>query len=194
MINLTQESNNKNYDDISKEHLDEDVPIPTKTKQEVFQEHAPSPEEISSIKSNGSVQPTREQPRQQSQQQFKPQYSIPSMPSQIPGADPTQTQAVIESIIEEKWHSFVEDLGDYKTWKEKTELQLKAIKQEVLRTHARIEGIEHSVIGKIKEYDSNITEFSTDIKALSKVFQKILEPLKENIKELSKITQDLKNK
>lgn len=189
MINLAQENNNY---DVSKEHLDDDVPVPSKTKQEVFQEDAPSADEISSIKSNGSVQPTREQPR--SQQQFRPQYSIPSMPSQISGADPTQTQAVIESIIEEKWHSFVEDLGDYKAWKEKTELQLKAIKQEVLRTHARIEGIEHSVIGKIKEYDSNITEFSTDIKALSKVFQKILEPLKENIKELSKITQDLKNK
>jgi hypothetical protein len=193
VINLAQEPN-KNYDDIPKEQL-EDVPVPTKTKQEVYQEDAPTVEEISSIRSNGNVQPTREEPRrQQTQQKFSQQYSIPSMPSQIPGADPTQIQAVIESIIEEKWHSFVEDLGDYKTWKEKTELQLRAIKQEITRTQARIEGIEHSVLGKIKEYDSNITEFSTDIKALSKVFQKILEPLKENIKELSKITQDLKSK
>ena len=133
-----------------------------------------------------------EEPRRPTQQSQKnsQQFTFPKLPS----TDPTQMQAVIEAIIEEKWRAFMEDLTNYKTWKEKTELQIKSVKQEIIRTHARFEVLEKSILGKIKDYDENVTEFSTDIKALSKVFEKILEPLKENIRELSRITEELKGK
>lgn len=152
-----------------------------------------STEDISSLPATNS---TQQQPKTQKQPQRT--FSSPQIPEFTPmpqftsSVDPTQVQAVIESIIEEKWNTFVQDLGDYKTWKEKTELQLKAIKQEIIRTQTRFEVMEKSILGKVKDYDNNITEFSTDVKALSKVFQKILEPLKENINELSRITKELK--
>ena len=46
--------------------------------------------------------------------------------------------------------------------------------------------------GKVREYSDDMRSIHTEMKALEKVFEKILEPLTDNIKELSKITEDLK--
>jgi len=49
-------------------------------------------------------------------------------------------------------------------------------------------------IGKSKEYGETMINIHSEMKALEKVFEKILEPLTDNIKELQRLTQDLKKK
>ena len=72
--------------------------------------------------------------------------------------------------------------------------ELIAIKQEIIRTQDHFKNLQGSVLGKVGEYNQNISNINTEMKALEKVFQKILEPLTTNIKELSRITEKLKSK
>jgi hypothetical protein len=103
-------------------------------------------------------------------------------------------EEIAESVVNEKWRKFVENFGDFASWKDSVEIQLSAIKQEMLRMEQRFENLQKSVIGKVHDYDSNITEVGTEIKALQKVLQKILQPLSSNIRDLQKVTEDLKSR
>jgi len=48
------------------------------------------------------------------------------------------------------------------------------------------------VLGKIGDYDKTLENVGTEIKALEKVFQKILPGFVENVQELSRITRRIK--
>ena len=67
-----------------------------------------------------------------------------------------------------------------------------SIKQELLRVEERFEQLQTAVLGRVKDYDEGIRGVHTEMKALEKVFEKILEPLTSNIKDLEKITEALK--
>jgi len=103
-----------------------------------------------------------------------------------------QMQEIVEAIVEEKWQQFTNQFGDLGLWKEKVERDLISIKQEVLRTQDRFMQLQKAVMGKVSEYNDNISNVHTEMKALEKVFEKIIEPLTTNIKELKKITERLK--
>jgi len=106
----------------------------------------------------------------------------------------SQVQEVVESLIEEKWGEVLSKVGDIDLWKERVEIELTAIKQEIIRTQTHFMSLQNSVLGKVNDYNQNILNVNTEMQALEKVFQKILEPLSTNVKELSKITDRLKKK
>ena len=103
-------------------------------------------------------------------------------------------EEVAESIVQEKWDKLISGVGDIRLWKEKTDSDIQSIKQEVLRTQQRLENIQKAVLGKISEYHNSMEGVSSDIKALEKVFQKIIAPLTKNIKDLDRVTKKLKKK
>ena len=94
--------------------------------------------------------------------------------------------------MNEKWQSLIENFGDIGLWKDRVRIEVSSIKQEILRLENRFENLQKAILGKIKSYDENIVEVGSDIKALEKVFAKILDPLTTNIKELDRITKQLK--
>ena len=118
--------------------------------------------------------------------------------SQIPQVTPqdysADTEELIEAVIEEKWQEFMSRLGDMESWKIRTDDDLTSIKQEVIRLGKRFDNLQNSVVQKVGEYSQSIVDINTEIKALEKVFQNIIDPLTSNIKELSRITQDLKKR
>ena len=85
-------------------------------------------------------------------------------------------------------------VGNLAIWKEKMQGDIRAVKQELLRVEERFENLQKAVLGRVEEYHKAITTVSTDVKALEKVLQRILDPLTKNIKELSKVTEKLKEK
>ena len=105
-----------------------------------------------------------------------------------------EVEALIESIIEEKWKNTLQRFGNLDVWRERVKTDVVSIKQELIRLEHRFENIEKAVIGKISQYDKNIVNIGNEMKVLEQVFQKIITPLTNNIKELSKITKDLKEK
>lgn len=103
-------------------------------------------------------------------------------------------QRLIESIIEERWQEVVSSIGDISIWKSKVEDELTSIKQEIVRVEERFSNLERGIFGRVEEYHKGMEEVGAEIKALEKVFEKILEPLTSNIKELGRITKEFKKK
>src|SRR3989338_280830 len=125
-----------------------------------------------------------------------PESSI--QPSRGFSSQPTistdMVQQITESIVEEKWDELMDKVGDLRLWKEKINSDIGSVKQEILRTQNRFENLQKAVLGKVHDYNENIININNEMKALEKVFEKILQPLTENVKELSKITDKLKKK
>ncbi len=113
---------------------------------------------------------------------------------QQPSMDIESMQEIVESIIDERWQEVVASVGDISLWKSRVEDDLSAIKQEILRIEDRFTKLQASILGKVDEYHRGITQVSNEMVALEKVFGNIMEPLTSNIKELQRITQDIKKK
>tara|TARA_Y100000034_G_scaffold135665_1_gene208531 strand:- start:2670 stop:3290 length:621 start_codon:yes stop_codon:yes gene_type:complete len=125
-----------------------------------------------------------------------PNYSAPSMgPSfQQPQISTDYIQQLAEEVVEEKWDDLMSKVGDIRLWKDKIDGDIVSIKQEIMRTQNHFANLQKAVLGKVSEYNENILNINTEMKSLEKVFEKILQPLTMNIKELNKITSKLKTK
>jgi|SRR3989344_123103 len=114
-------------------------------------------------------------------------------PSRIPGRQSIEDiEEIAESIINEKIDELNININDFNMWKEKTTTEIEAVKQEILRIRNHLENLQTSMLGKVEDYRKSITDVNIEIKTLSKVMEKILQPLTENVKELSRITERLK--
>ncbi|MBW3023102.1 hypothetical protein KY308_03285 [Candidatus Woesearchaeota archaeon] len=101
-------------------------------------------------------------------------------------------QALIEAVIEEKWQDLIKNVSRIADWKEKTDQKLVAMEQQIANLKDSFDKLHTSILEKIGEYDKTITSVGVDLKALEKVFSKILPGFMENVSELSRITEDLK--
>ena len=88
----------------------------------------------------------------------------------------------------------MEDFGDFNTFRERVRTEIVSMKQEMLRMQSRFDSMQQAVIGKVQDYDKNISDVGVEIKALEKVLQNIIRPLSSNIKELSKIVDEMKKR
>ena len=190
--NLEKEDNKaKAEEDISSilDQLDqfgpsENQPVPEQKKQPVkVQQKAPQENDLYE-----EAPSPNDQEENNFNTNFMPQQ--PMMQQQPLATD--QIQEIVEAIVEEKWQSVLDKFGDLGVWKEKVNRDVISIKQEIVRTQDRFLQLQKAVMGKVSEYNDNIVDVNTEMKALEKVFEKIIEPLTSNIKQLQKITERLK--
>jgi len=123
-----------------------------------------------------------------------PNLSSPSYNSPQPQLSTDYIQQIAEEVVEEKWDDLMSKVGDIRLWKDKIDNDITSIKQEIMRTQNHFANLQKAVLGKVSEYNENIININTEMKSLEKVFEKILQPLVSNIKELSRITNKLKTK
>ena len=136
--------------------------------------------------------PVPEPPKEEEfEQEPKQTYQKPIQATRYPSYHP-ENDELIESMVEEKWQQITDVVGDIELWKSRVNDELVAIKQEIMRLSDRLDNVQRSVLGKVTEYSQSMGNVETDIKALEKVMKNILQPLTSNIKELSRITNDLK--
>lgn len=134
--------------------------------------------------------PFPEQTEDAGQGVVQQQYAMPPQPTM--GYE--EIQALVEQIVEEKWREMMRDVGDVGVFKARVSDDLEAVKQELLRTQKRLEDLQVAVLGKVRDYSQSMQAVGSDIKALEQVLSKILQPLTSNVKELSRITEDLKKR
>jgi len=128
-----------------------------------------------------------------SQEQFMPSQQPIGQDQQLqPQIDKDQIEEVAEAIIDEKWKEFEEDLKVIIDWKEKTESKMNRLEQELADLAATINSLNKSMMGKISEYDKNISSVGTEIKAMEKVFEKVLPSLTENVNKLERMSKSAK--
>lgn len=140
--------------------------------------------------------PLPEQGGQQQQapiQQQQASYQQYQMPAQ-PAVNYDEIQALVEQVVEEKWKEMMRSVGDINLFKARVGDDMEAVKQELLRTQKRLEDLQVAVLGKVREYNDSVLGIGNDMRALEEVFSKIMEPLVSNVKELGRITEELKKK
>ena len=105
-----------------------------------------------------------------------------------------QIEELAEAIVAEKWKEFTAQIGDIPLWKEAVNIELTNVKKEVKHLEHRFDSLQQAVLEEVRDYNKSIKSIGSEMKALESVLQKIIEPLTTNIKELSRITQELKGK
>ncbi|MEM4397327.1 MAG: hypothetical protein QW757_01730 [Candidatus Woesearchaeota archaeon] len=104
-----------------------------------------------------------------------------------------KTEELIEAIIEEKWEELIKEVNKIIEWKNKVDTRISEIEIKLQTLRDAFSDLNKAVIGKVNDYDKHILEIGSDLKAMEKVFSKILPALTENVNELSRISQRFKN-
>ena len=103
-------------------------------------------------------------------------------------------EELAEAIIDEKWNEIVRSINKIVDWKERVETRLTKLEQQVDDMNKSFDTLHQGVLGKISDYDRNLTNVGAEIKAMDKVFQKVLPSLTESVGELGRITATMKKK
>ena len=120
------------------------------------------------------------------------QYTSQETPESYYQPSNIGTEELVESIIDEKWEDLMKDINKVIEWKNKTEIRITKMEQNIENLKENISQLQKAITGKVGEYDKHILEVGTEIKALEKVFQKVLPKFTENIDELSIISNRFK--
>ena len=109
-------------------------------------------------------------------------------------SNPEKIEELVETIIEEKWNELVKDINKIVDWKNKVESRVTEIELKLENLKENFSDLNTAVIGKVNEYDKHILEIGSDIKAMERVFSKVLPTFTENVNELSRITNKFKGR
>ena len=115
----------------------------------------------------------------------------PPMPGgqAIPGIEET-----IEAIVEDKWKEVEETISKLNEWKETADARLTKFEQSMKDLKGDMDNLHKAIVSKIGEYDQNLLNVGTEIKAMEKVFSKVLPTFTENVNELARVTKGIKKK
>ncbi|MFA6073683.1 MAG: hypothetical protein WC758_06210 [Candidatus Woesearchaeota archaeon] len=104
----------------------------------------------------------------------------------------TTNEELIEAIIEEKWNSLVKYLDKIVEWKNSANNKIVSMEQKIEDMRHEFDKLHMAIISKIDDYDKNISTVGAEVKAMEKVFSKVLPVFAENVSELSRIAKDFK--
>ena len=97
-----------------------------------------------------------------------------------------------DSGFEEKSRVFSRDISDIKNWKDKTASRIDKIEQSLEDMKRQVSGLNKAIIGKVEDYEKNLLDVGTELKAMQKVFKDSLPELTGSIAELSRMTKEKK--
>jgi len=108
------------------------------------------------------------------------------------GVSNEEIEELVESVIDEKWEDLTKDINKIVEWKNDVEVKLTKLEERFEGLRREFDKLHQAIIGKIGEYDKNILAVGAEIKAMEKVFSKVLPVFTENVNELDRITKSLK--
>ncbi len=133
----------------------------------------------------GAARPSFQQQPRADEMPPPPQY-IPDL-----GTPDERIEELAEAIIDEKWKELSKNIDKIIDWKERTEAKINQLEQAFVDLKKDFESLHSAILGKVAEYDNNIVNIGSEIKALEKVFQKLLPTFTDNVNELSRVTKQL---
>ncbi|NJL44243.1 MAG: hypothetical protein HC945_02945 [Nitrosarchaeum sp.] len=95
-----------------------------------------------------------------------------------------ETEELIEAIIDEKWNELLEDVKKIVAWKAAVESVLRGLEERSKALQKNMEQLASDVHAKLGEYDGALGDLSADVKALEKVYGKILPTFVEKVNQL----------
>lgn len=119
-----------------------------------------------------------------------PSGNMPPMGGPVGSSD--QIEEIVEAVIDEKWNELVKDITTIIEWKNQAQNTIVTIEQQFRDLKGEFDKLHQALIAKIGEYDKNILDVGAEIKAMEKVFSKVLPVFTENVSELSRVSKSLK--
>lgn len=101
-------------------------------------------------------------------------------------------QEIIETVVSDKVSEPLKKIDELSEWKEDVESRYSELETKFKLLREDFNNLSSSILGKVNDYDKNIVSIGTDLKAMERVFQKVLPVFTENVNELGRISQDLK--
>ena len=130
-----------------------------------------------------------------SERPLAPPLGPPEAPPGAPGTvGAEEIEEIAESIIDEKWEELMKAVDKIVAWKESTEAKVAQMEQKMEDLRKEFDTLHKGVLGKIEEYDKDIKDVGTDIRAMEAVFKKTLPTFTENIHELQSLTKKIKSR
>ncbi len=134
------------------------------------------------------------------QQGWSPQQVYDALASLAPSApepyvttettpSPPKIEETVETVIEEKWASFKEELSKLNEWREEVNSRLDKLEQSIQDLKSDVDGLHKAVVSKIAEYDKSLLDVGTEIKAMEKIFSKVLPEFTSSVQELGRIAR-----
>ena len=141
--------------------------------------------------SSGSPYGNQQQNSFEQQYQYNPQSQQPYAQTENNrgNVQDGNIQEIVEVVINEKWNEFSKEINSMVEWREKTEAKIAQLQQQIADIKASVDSTNMALIGKLSEYDKNITDVGTGIKAMEKVFQKVLPSLTDSVNKLERISK-----
>lgn len=140
---------------------------------------------------DNNAPPPQQQPPTQQPPRQAPSSPQPSQ-AQHTATDDISTEEYVEAVIEERWADVEDDIRKIVEWKNSSEQRITQLSQQFDDLKDRFDKLHQALIGKIESYDKNILEVGAELKAMEKVFSKVMPSFTENVKQLDEITKKLK--
>ena len=131
-------------------------------------------------------------PQQSSQQQMGFREPPRHAPKHSSGSGDISTEEYVEAVIEERWTDIENDIRKVVEWKNRSDQRITQLAQQFDDLKDRFDKLHAALIGKIESYDKNILEVGAELKAMEKVFSKVMPSFTENVKQLDDMTRRLK--
>jgi hypothetical protein len=94
---------------------------------------------------------------------------------------------IAESIIEDKFGEVKQEIEKLSKWKAIVEAKVTTLTENVKEMEKRISETQTSIMSKVSDYNKTIKGVDSELKALSKIFEKIMPTFTTNVKKLSNI-------
>jgi uncharacterized protein YoxC len=101
-------------------------------------------------------------------------------------------EQIAENIIEEKFEALNAEVQKFEKWKTLIDTKVGDLSDSVKKIDARVSDTQKSIMTKVSDYNKSIKDVDVELKALTKVFEKVMPTFTTNVKELSKIVTKTK--
>jgi chromosome segregation ATPase len=108
-------------------------------------------------------------------------------PSQID----ERIQEISEEIIAERWQEILNNIKKVVEWKNRTDERIKKIEADIENLKSQTENIQESILKKIKDYDTHITQFTSNFRAMESVFKEVLPQFTQSVQDLAEYIDEL---
>jgi len=169
--------------------MEEQVPTPSPYQPPVPSPTMPMPQQM----------PPAQMPSPRAQPQQQPEYYYPyQYPTYEQQGAPQQKmetediEEIAEEIVNEKWQEIKSKISDFIEWKTYADKRIIAVEDRLKRIESSFDRLQISLLGKVQEYGQNIRDLGSEMGSMQNAFGKVLSPLVDNVKELGKLTEDLK--
>ena len=117
---------------------------------------------------------------------FRPAPSAKTITAEI--------EEIAEAVVSEKWEKVSKELDDMKRGHDDLSSTVNGMQERMSNLEKKMDMVIQQVLGKVEEYGRGISDVSTELKAMQKVFGTMMPTMTDNIKDLQELVDKAKTK